>query len=268
LPLAAEFGGLRHVRSSNAPDIGMALDAIRQAVGDSVLVGEVFLPTAELGPYLDVLDVAFAFEPMFASDDPNALRSAILAAYQRGKLGWVLSNHDFVRHATRFGASARAAAMLFMALPGPLFMLQGDELEMPDGPGGEPPLDRAGRDRHRHPMQWDGSPNGGFTTGMPWLPLIDPRERNVEGQKHDKDSTLWLYRHLIGLRRTLSGDAALLDSPDQTIVLKRGQHRVAVNLGEQPADLETQGEILAEARPGDAANGRRLPPHGGVITRS
>ena len=38
-----------------------------------------------------------------------------------------------------------------------------------------------GRDPQRTPMPWDGSPNAGFTTGEPWLPLnADWRERNVE----------------------------------------------------------------------------------------
>jgi len=46
-------------------------------------------------------------------------------------------------------------------------------------------------------MQWDGSASGGFTTGEPWLPLVDPAERNVEAQRADPDSLLNHYRRLI-----------------------------------------------------------------------
>jgi alpha-glucosidase len=265
LPLQPEYGRLRHVHSRNAPDIGTALRAIREAVGDALLVGEVFVATADLAPYLEALDVAFAFEPMLANTDVARLRSAIAAAIDTEKLGWVLSNHDFSRFATRFGENARAAALLFMSLPGPLFMLQGDEIGMVDGPGAHPPLDRTGRDPFRHPMQWDSTPLGGFTTGPPWLPLVDPQDRNVADQEQDPDSELSLYKRLIGLRRQLAGIPRFLDSPDNTLVLERGDHLVAVNFGSQPLTLERPGGLLAEARPGDGADTLELPAHGGWI---
>ena len=67
-----------------------------------------------------------------------------------------MSNHDFGRLATRFGhENARAAALLLLTLPGPAFLYQGDEIGQGEGPRGERRYDRAGRDRFRHPMQWD-----------------------------------------------------------------------------------------------------------------
>ena len=78
--------------------------------------------------------------------------------------------------------------------PGTAFIYQGDEIGLADGPGADPPFDRAGRDRHRHPMQWDATPNGGFTTGTPWLPPVDPERRNVEAQRGDPASLLEHYR--------------------------------------------------------------------------
>ena len=72
--------------------------------------------------------------------------------------------------------------MLLLTLPGTAFIYQGDEIGLGDGPGGDPPYDRAGRDRFRHPMQWDASPRGGFTTGEPWLPAVDPERTNVRGR--------------------------------------------------------------------------------------
>jgi alpha-glucosidase len=65
--------------------------------------------------------------------------------------------------------------------------------------------DRVGRDPERTPMQWDASPNAGFTgPGVtPWLPLADDyRMRNVSVQQRDPHSMLNLYRALSALRRS------------------------------------------------------------------
>src|SRR5690606_10496473 len=60
-----------------------------------------------------------------------------------------------------------------------------------------------GRDPCRTPMQWDPSPNAGFTGGAPWLPVAeDYAERNVAMQRRGRHSLLALYRSLIELRRT------------------------------------------------------------------
>ncbi|MDP8967866.1 MAG: alpha-amylase family glycosyl hydrolase, partial [Actinomycetota bacterium] len=168
LPEHADEGLLEHVHSRNAPDIGIALRALRDAVGDDVLlVGEVHLPAAQLRPYLEHVDCAFAFELLHAQWQAAAYRRAITAALDAaaGRIAWVLSNHDFPRLPDRVGArNTRAAALLMLTLPGPVFVYQGDEIGMGDGPGGDPPHDRAGRDRHRHPMRWDDdAPHGGFT---------------------------------------------------------------------------------------------------------
>ena len=94
------------------------------------------------------------------------LRAAIEPAAELGRVAWVMSNHDFDRLATRVGPeNLRAAAVLLLTLPGVAFVYQGDEIGLANGPGAEPPFDRAGRDGLRHPMQWDASATGGFTTG-------------------------------------------------------------------------------------------------------
>lgn len=268
LPLQEDYGRLSHVHSGNAPDVGIALEAIRRASGESFLVGEAYLPTDQLGPYATALDAVFAFEPMNPGLDAARLAASVAEAHRTGKAGWVLSNHDFTRFATRFGASSRAAALLMLSLPGPVFIYQGDELGMIDGPGADPPLDRIGRDRFRHPMQWDGSARGGFTTGTPWLPAVDPQRRNVVAQRDDPASTLELFRRLIALRRELGPHVKFLDAPPQTIVLERNGHLVAVNLGSEAAPVQRTGELLIEARPGDGHDPRSLPAHGGWIARS
>jgi alpha-glucosidase len=267
LPLHEEYARLSHVHSGNVPDIDLALQAIRTAVGDDLLIGEAYLPTTALNPYLETLDVVFAFEPMNAGPDADRLKQAITTAHGTGKIGWVLSNHDFTRFATRFGADTRAAMLLFLSLPGPAFVFQGDELGVPDGPGIDPPLDRHDRDRFRHPMQWDASPTGGFTSGTPWLPLVDPETRSVAAQEADHASTLHLVRRMAQLRRELGPGLRFIDSPPGTLVLERGDHLVAVNLGNHTAEVERRGPLAAEARPGDGADARQIPAHGGWIAR-
>jgi alpha-glucosidase len=201
LPLVGENAELDHVYSGNRPEAIDALRALREAAGDAFLVGEVYLPTSEYPRYLEVLDLVFAFELLFSPWEESRLRAAIEPALELGRVAWVLSNHDFPRLASRLGPEhVRDAATLLLTLPGTAFVYQGDEIGLPDGPGADPPFDRAGRDAFRHPMQWDASPNGGFTTGTPWLPTIAPREHSVEAQRGDPGSLLEHYRRLIADR--------------------------------------------------------------------
>ncbi|MDQ6915913.1 MAG: alpha-amylase family glycosyl hydrolase, partial [Actinomycetota bacterium] len=162
LPLHEEYGRLEHLYSRNSPDIGAAVAKLREAAGDRFLVGEVYLPTAGLAPYLDGLDCAFCFELLHAPFQAETLRAVIEPALALDRPAWVLSNHDFGRLATHVGPGReRAAATLLLTLPGPAFVYQGDEIGQAEGPGGNPPLDRFGRDRARHPMQWEPAPLGG-----------------------------------------------------------------------------------------------------------
>lgn len=58
------------------------------------------------------------------------------------------------------------------------------------------------RDNSRTPMQWDASPNGGFTTGKPWFP-VNPNYKtiNVAEALENKQSVYYHYQNLISLRR-------------------------------------------------------------------
>ena len=108
------------------------------------------------------------------------------------------------------------------------------------------PLERRepgrGRDPERSPMQWDASPNAGFTPPgvQPWLPLAPDADRvNVAGQAEDPASLLTLTRRLLRLRRDHSvlhvGDHELFGpTPDGTFAFRRvsadGRLTVALNL--------------------------------------
>jgi alpha-glucosidase len=191
---------------------------------------------------------------------------------------YAIGNHDQSRPATRWGAQrARAAAFLLLALRGVPVLYAGDEIGMEDADPAvlpDPPFDRAGRDGCRTPMQWDASPGAGFTTGTPWLPLVDPQRLNVADQSADPDSLLSLYRRMIAVRRA-------------TPALERGTHRslfgvapqvmawlreadgdrvlCLLNVGDEPqrcalplARLEAaQGEVLAATT--DRAGAVALP---------
>jgi alpha-glucosidase len=267
LPLREDEARLALVHSRNAPDTGEALAHIRAASGRAAfLIGEVYLPAARWQPYSDYFDAVFAFELLHAPWEARALRGAIEACTRiGGQAAWVMSNHDFGRLATRFGReNARAAALLLLTLPGPAFLYQGDEIGQADGPPGESRFDRAGRDRYRHPMQWDASRSGGFTTGEPWLPTVDPEEHNVEAQRDDPASFLSMVRDLAALRRVLGDGFELLDAAEGVIAYRRGDHIAAVNTTAEPLAVPLRGEPRLETEPGALHEGK-LAPHAGAI---
>jgi alpha-glucosidase len=262
LPLREDAARFEHLYSANRPEVVDTLRAVREAAGgDALLVGEVFRPVSEYARYLEVLDLVFGFEFLFSPWDAERLRAAIEPAAELGRVAWVMSNHDFDRLATRVGPeNVRAAAVLLLTLPGAAFVYQGDEIGLADGPGADPPFDRAGRDRFRHPMQWE--PDGGFTTGTPWLSEVDPEERNVAAQRDDPASLLSLYRRLTELRRELGEGFRLLDAEPGVVAYERGEHVVAVNATSETRS-RPEGEIVLATHGGDG-----LPPHAGLIVRN
>ena len=266
LPLSEAEAKLALTNSRNAPDTPEALAQIREAVDGHVLVGEVYLPSARWQPYLEHLDAAFAFELLHSEWDADRLRAAIEATTRRPGAAWVLSNHDFGRLVTRFGPeNARSAAMLLLTLPGPAFLYQGDEIGLGDGPGGERVYDRAGRDRFRHPMQWDGSPSGGFSTGEAWLPPVDPERTNVEAQRDDPRSMLSLVRDLLAARRLLGDGIELLEAAAGVVAYRRGEHVIAVNTTPEERPAPASGDVVLETRPG-ALDAGMLAPSSAAIT--
>src|SRR5262249_28983895 len=126
---------------------------------------------------------------------------------------WVMGSHDAPRIAGRLGdGQARVAAMLLLTLRGTPTLYQGDELgiglvDIPPDRVRDPqdlrqPGLGLGRDPSRTPMPWDASPQAGFSTAEPWLPLNEDWPiRNVAQQKELPGSMLNLYRHLLAIRR-------------------------------------------------------------------
>jgi glycosidase len=271
LPLSEEYGALEHVHSANSPDVELALRPLREAADGALLVGEVFLPAAQLPRYVEYVDMAFGFELFFAPWERDALHDAVAhgaALLRQGEpaSAWVMSNHDFARLPDRYGReNVRAAALLLLTLPGTAFVYQGDEIGQADGPGATgAPYDRAGRDPFRHPMQWDASPNGGFSEGTPWLPATDPATCNVEDQRDDPDSLLTLYRELIAIRRRLGPGFELIDdTAPGVLAYRRGDHLVAINVTGEERPAPAHREVLLVTAP--LATSGALAPHSGLI---
>ena len=233
----AGYAELAHVRSSEQPDVAEALRQLRAGAGDDAfLVGEVFLPSERLGPYLEHLDATFCFELFFAGWDAAKLRDAIAGGVAAGGPAWVLSNHDFARLPDRFGPENVAAAQeLLLSLPGAVFLYQGDELAQANGPGrgsrSGPQYDRAGRDPFRHPMAWtEQGPGHGFTTGEPWLPVTLPPAGSVERQREDPTSPLRRTRELIARRKELTGPVEELRADGDVLSFRRGTHQVEIDV--------------------------------------
>ena len=215
-PFPRDRTGLDPVWSDDQPGMTEVVGFLRSVADeypDRLLLGEAYLPAERLARYLGNgtgagFQRAFDFELCLIKWAAEAFRRTVERGERFTPPGaeptWALSNHDLSRHATRFGERrARLAALLLLSLRGTICIYAGEEIGMVDArplPGME--HDRAGRDAQRTPMQWDASPASGFTSGTPWLPLVDPAKRNVEQQSQDPASLLSFYRRLLALRRS------------------------------------------------------------------
>jgi glycosidase len=103
-------------------------------------------------------------------------------------------------------------------------------------------------------MPWDDSPQRGFTSGEPWLAVVDAPARNVADQERDPASLLALYRGLIALRPRLGRGLRFLDSAPDVLAYERGDHVVAVNLSERPAPAPAAGNVVLDT------GGRQIGP--------
>jgi alpha-glucosidase len=258
--------------------------------GDRMAVAEAWTDTPEsMARYVrpDELQQAFNFHWLQAPWSAEAFRGVVEdSLHAVGLAGaaatWVLSNHDVVRHVTRYGggvrglARAKAALLTMLALPGGVYLYQGEELgleevEVAAEDRQDPTWLRGGgvgRDGCRVPIPWSGDePPFGFGPGQgqPWLPQpVDWAKLTVAAQQDDADSTLSFYRLALRTRREVTEDLAdevtVLDSAPDTLAFVRGGGLVCVlNCGASPAPLPDAAgaPILASAPLEDG----RLPAH-------
>jgi alpha-glucosidase len=274
-----EMAGMPHSAINDSEKTHAIVRALRAVVdeypGDRLLLGEVYLlSTAQVARYYgdgDELHLAFNFPFTFAPWDAEKLRRRIDQTH--GELDprgawptWVLSNHDSVRHRTRYGSEARARAALFLllGLRGSPVLYAGEELGLEDAV--VPPervVDPGGRDGCRAPLPWTGDPDHGWGVTDPWLPWPpDADHRNVAAQVADPSSIAHLYRRLLAARRASPalqlGGYAEVEAPDGIVAWRRtadDAHRpmaatervVAVNMGTEPAVLDVRGTVLVSS---------------------
>jgi alpha-glucosidase len=277
--------------------------------GTRVLVGELWIEDVErFAKYLrpDELHTAFNFDYLARPWDAASLRESIdvtLAAHAPvgAPATWLISNHDVTRPVTRFGQAdtsfafarkrrgtpadldlgrrrARAASLLCAALPGSLYIYQGEELgleevqDLPVEQLQDPMYFRSdgvdpGRDGCRVPLPWSGdhAPFGFSPDGArhePWLRQPEGwAALTVEAQLADPESMLNLYRSALRIRRLDAqlGDGSLtwLPSMDGVLAFARGPRFVCItNLSPASIELPVAGDVLLASAPLDQG---RLP---------
>lgn len=230
-PLTSAFNPYsyqQHIHSKNQLenlDFLRRFRAVSDEFPDIATVGEV--GDAQLGLEIageytsgdDKLQMCYAFEFLSGSD---LKAERIVKTFNRlhkaasdGWACWAFSNHDVVRHASRWSLNAaglRCYSTLLMTWRGTACIYQGEELGLPEATlafedlrdpyGIEFWPEMPSRDGCRTPMVWDaGNDFGGFSPTDPWLPV--PAEHlalNVAAQNEKPDALLHHYRRVIAMR--------------------------------------------------------------------
>ena len=290
LPGKNAFGDpkMKNVYNDKLPEVHDVLQGLRKVADqyNAVLIGETWTTNIEelnkyYGPHGNELQMPMDF--MFATVNklsPTIFRQQIAAVNEAS--GWpvfVISNHDMERSYNRYGDGkhndeiAKVMAGLYLTLRGTPIMYYGEEIGMqnndpktraavkdPIGRRGWP--DEKGRDGERTPMQWDNTPNAGFTKGIPWLP--DPSQlphHNVATEQKDPYSILVFYENLLKLRHTnralLDGDYVALNQDDPNVLSYVRRYKdqavlVVLNMSSQQQkasfDLAPQGFSATQAK--------------------
>ena len=286
--------------------------AVADGYPGRVLIGEIWVPdAARLARYVSPgeLHTVFNFPYLSCAWDAARLRAVIdhtlrLHAPVGAPATWVLSNHDVDRVVSRYGRAdtsfgldrrdhshpvdlelgtrrARAAALLTMALPGSVYVYQGEELglweveDIPDELRQDPIWHRTGgadpgRDGSRVPLPWAGlEPPFGFSppgaVRQPWLPQPKEwRDLTADIETGDPDSMLELYRTALRIRRAQPslGDGPMTWLPGPVgagvLAFDRGTGvRCVCNLSPASIDLPEHAHLLLASGP--LADGK-LPP--------
>lgn len=275
-------------------DIHRGIRSVLNEYPDAVTIGEIWVfDNEEFAKYLrpDELHLGFNFRLVRAEFDAAEVREAIENSLAAAELAgspatWTLSNHDVEREVSRYGggeaglAKARAMALVMLALPGAVFVYNGEELglpnvELPDEVLQDPVWERSGyeergRDGCRVPMPWSGdTPPFGFSASDDvWLPM--PPEwavLTVAAQEHDPESTLVFFRRAVELRHgreSIRGAIEFVDSPTDVLSF-RGTDGVTcmLNTGSSPVPLPNGELLIASA----TVVGGELPPDAAAWVR-
>lgn len=258
------FLSLQHIYTVNLPEVHDLIHQMRLVLDEydeRMMVGEIYLPNADLMTYYGTSDkpechLPFNFQLIRAQWHAETVRRMV-DDYEAmlptdAWPNWVLGNHDQHRLATRYTpAQARVANMLLLTLRGTPTCYYGDELGMENVPipaeyVQDPPAVNqpeiahiVGRDPERTPMQWDDSPNAGFSdpkTKRLWLPLAaNYKQMNVARELGEKKSFLNFFRKLLDYRKT---SPALKVGAYRSLDLKSAEAQANCFAYERKADRE------------------------------
>jgi len=218
----------------------------------------------------DRLHMCYSFEMLGMPFSAEHFRTRVERFFTAGPHGWPcwsFSNHDVIRHLSRWAphgadrvALGRQCAALLLSLRGSVCIYQGEELGLPeadllfeeltDPPGIRFWPEYKGRDGCRTPMPWDeGEPPNGFTTGRPWLPVKPAHAAlSVAAQQADPDSLLHFYRRMIAFRRAqpalVEGGIEFIRTSEPVLAFRRtgreGNLVCIFNLSPAPARVRVE----------------------------
>jgi len=219
--------------------------------GDRAMCGEAYvLPLSFMAKWVrsDEFHQTFNFRYLDAGWELNSVKAAIDESFEAfGSVGapstWVLSNHDVMRHASRFGGDygratasdgvgpndpqpnaelglkkALGATLFTLGLPGSMYLYQGEELGLPEHTTLAPEYRqdptfartggaRVGRDGCRVPLPWEygrNASNGFSPNGKSWLPQpLSYADLARDQQEGVEGSTVETYKRYLALRKEL-----------------------------------------------------------------
>ncbi|MDA0990212.1 MAG: alpha glucosidase [Verrucomicrobia bacterium] len=272
-PSVNPYNHQHHLYDKNRPENLAFLRRLRAlmnpygaaAVGE---VGDAQRGLEIMGQYTagnDLMQMCYSFE-FLSAEAPTAARiievlGKVDEVAADGWVCWAFSNHDVVRHATRWGLSPQALRMfvtLIMCLRGSVCLYQGEELGLPEADMAFEDLrdpygiefwpEFKGRDGCRTPMVWAPSnTNGGFSSGAKsWLPVAPEHLKlSVAAQEADPSALLHHYRRALAMRRAhralIDGDHGEFSANGNVVSFSRslgGQFVLCVfNVGDQAVEI-------------------------------
>ncbi len=267
-----------HIFSKNQPENLTFMERLRALLDEfdaRTMVGEMgesHHAIRMMGEYTtgQRLHMCYSFEMLGKPFSAAHFRQQIEEFFRDAPQGWpcwAFSNHDVIRHVSRWqhhginaSALAKQACALLLSLQGSICLYQGEELgqtetalqyhELTDPQGIRFWPEEKGRDGCRTPMVWDASQTyAGFSQVKPWLPINPEQARHhMAGQVERADSVLSFYKTMLHLRRQQQalqhGDSVFFDVPEPMLAFLRGGKLLCIfNLSPQPHTLTLEGTV-------------------------
>ncbi len=276
-PAVNPYNFQNHLYDKNQPENLEFLKRFRSLLdeyGATTAVGEV--GDAQCGIDLvaaytesgDKVHMCYAFEFLSAEPlTPQRVRQVVSTVEEKAPDGWAcwaFSNHDVVRHASRWAdrmperdAYLRMLATLLLTLRGSVCLYQGEEIGMTEAQISFDDLQDPygirfwpkfkGRDGCRTPMIWShNEPNGGFSGSKPWLP-VPPEHLHLAADKAatDEEGLLEHYRAMLAFRKTrpelIKGSIRFIEADGDVLCFERSHDscttRIAINMSRLPSRL-------------------------------